>query len=774
MGKFSHFILLCVALAWITLSFYSVYAPFGPIGKILSYPNGIFSRQIPDQNIEFSGTGVDCKISLDAYGVPTIEAKKAEDVAFGVGFMQARDRYFQMELITRAVQGRLSELMGDLVLKKDIFWRPLNADSLARNDLKSLQTSKPDVYNYIMAYNKGVRFYLDQEGRKERFFEYSLLCEKPRDWEDHYPLLLSYYMSEMLAYDRMGAVWDNNLNKMSQRTYDLFFNPALTPAYEHVYPDTFKAKIYEPVIAADTILDSLEAFDGTAHQDRLGIGSNNWAISKGKSKSGKAILCNDTHLNISLPNPWYQVHLICDDFHVQGFSIPCVPYVLSGNNDYIAWGITNGYWDEVDLFKLKISDDSSGYIVDGKEKPFKIVEHVIEVKGKDDYVLKSKYSVHGIVKSSKNGLYAEKWYALDFESSIHAFDKIMRSKNWNGFREGLRNFTFPPQNFAYADVNGNVGMISAGKMPAKPASYRGEMLDGSISFEPQFLAFEELPQRFSGDSGYVSSANQMQGASNYFINYFWGEPYRGERINQFLESKPQLIADDMKILHLDKIDLAAKKTIALYDSVELNKSADTWMGELRAWNGEMNPILKTPVKYQILHQSINKTVRDLLEKEGVKWWADYYRILDVLAKDTIVMNGKTLASKNLLSSALDSAIVYYKAEVNDSLTYGDISPFYAKHILQLPGLGRKIEAKGGGGFTVDVNSGGGKHGASMRTIIEMGNQPGVQTILAGGQSGRVNSIHYADQLEMWKSGAYNQVKFEKGEKRSVNFVFKAN
>lgn len=762
MRKTLHVFLLLLSLGWLMLAFRSVYKPFAPVIKLCSYPEGVFFRTVPADEISMEGTGYTASVSFDQYGVPAIKGNSSKDVAFALGFMHARDRYFQMELITRTVQGQLSEVLGGLTLDKDIFWKPLDIDEKAKRDFEKLAKENPDVYNYLMAYNEGVNYYLDHEKPSERFFEYALLDTKPRKWENHYPLLVSYYMSHMLSYDESDLAWANNLNSMPADLYSLFYS-GKTNNYPYIYSQTFNTDTASGFDAGKMAFNNTPVkVDQEELEKSLSKGSNNWAISAAKSKSGNAILCNDTHLDIMMPSPWYQVQISCPEFHVQGFTVPCVPYVLTGNNENIAWGITNGHWDEVDLFSLKFNADSTKCIVGGKEENIEMKEHSIAVKGEEDYAFTTKYTSHGIIKNVDSIVFAEKWYVLDFQSSIHAFDGLMKAKNWGDFNSALQNYTFPPQNFVYSDTKGNVGMISAGKLPLRASNYRGEILDGSKPAAAEFIAFKNLPQYYSGDTGFVSSANQLQAKTNYYINHYWTEPYRALRISEFLGGSQKLTAEDMKHLQTDKKDLSAVATLKAFERLpaqELNDEQRHFIDPLKSWNDNMGGDLKEPVKYYYLKNAIENNIQHILRDHyHLSWFPSYANLLSALSADTIYLAGQNMQSKMILKNSLDTAIVWFKKYTNEEVKYESFSPFYLDHILKIPGAGREVAGKGGSAYTVDVN-GSGVHGASMRTIIELGPTMNVQTILAGGQSGRVNSRHYDDQVVPWKDGVYNTIDF---------------
>lgn len=770
--KIKHSILLLISIGWIILMCIRVYNPFSSIGKLFSYPEGLFNRDLPQAEIEFEDVGYNCEISFDKFGVPTISGDKSDDVAFGVGYMHARDRYFQMELITRTVQGNLSEIMGDLTINSDLFWKPMHCDSLAKKELEYLQKNDPEVYNYLQSYSDGIKFYLENEKQDEQFFEYILLDENPRMWEDHYPLLLSFYMSNMLAYDENKFDWASNLSNMSESDFNQFYKTLESDNYPYIFNDSvsFSNKIPKINISKENLVATI--FNQKDFKKQLSIGSNNWVISNRKSSSNNSLLCNDTHLDIKLPNPWYQVHLICDEFHVQGFTIPCIPYVVSGNNDKIAWGITNANWDEVDLFQLKLSKDSLKYILDKKEYNFSLKRDVIKVKGEEDIIIETKYSIHGIVKNKNGVVFAEKWHALDFFGSSASFSAIMKSNDWDSFKNGLKKYTFPAQNFVFSDAKGNIGAISAGVLPYRFKDYRGELLDGSISHKFTYVPFNDLPQQYGNDSEFLYSANQLPAKSNYYINYSWAEQYRASRINTVLSQKTKLNFLEMKSLQTDQVDNSFFEIIKLYDSISFDNKQEKWFHELRKWDGNMNAESKVALKFHMLTLSFEHYFNEYFNGKKITRTPSMNHMINALRNESIKLNDKMVSTEKVKRSIVDYSIILYNQYVKGDMNYGNFSPFFLNHILGIPGLGDMVDGKGGNSNTVDVN-GYSEHGASMRTIIELSeNSTHIETILAGGQSGRVNSPDYRNQTRMWKEGEYNKIDFRINNKKKVNIRFK--
>lgn len=750
-----HFFVLVIAILWLSLSFRTLYSPLTTLGVLFSYPQGIFFMENPSDELIFTASDYNVDIYFDDFGVPSIKGDKANDVAYGIGFMHARDRYFQMEMITRTVQGRLSEVLGELTLQNDIFWKPLYTDDLAKQEWQNIKTHDPSVYEYLMAYNEGIRKYLSTEKKSERFPEYRFLGEEPRMWKDHYPLLLSYYMSYMLAYSGNDLDWALFQSKLPEMLFKELFS--VQTDYPYMFSNTF-GKVDEFLSTLDTTHTArANNIDRKMLEKKQSIGSNAWVVSNSKSEGSGALLCNDTHLTVSLPNPWYQAHLICEDFHVQGFTIPCNPYVLSGNNEHIAWGITNTHWDEVDIYKLHVENDE--YIVDGEPKEFELNKNIVLVKNGEDYTFESKHTNFGIVRERDDEFYAERWHALEFRSSVLTFEKLNIAKNWDEFRNALRAFTYPPQNFVFADKKGNIGMMSAGKLPYRPSSYTGEMIDGSKSSTVKYVDFEDLPQQYFGDSLYTSTTNQMQAKASYYFNYNWTAPYRALRINEILSAKQRLSVEDMKAAQTDKADRSFDATMELYELLSLTNNRLDYFSELSKWDGHVAHSSRGAVYYYYLYHAIAQNFDALLEeKYDFGWRPSYEKILEYV-DPRIKRENSIVSSDQFLLAALDTAMTWREKYASDETVYAEVQPFLMNHILRFPGLGRTVAKKGGNSNTLDVN-GYGEHGASMRSLIHLGqDNTEIFTVLAGGQSGRVTSSNYANQVDNWKNGNYNEVNF---------------
>lgn len=779
--KIIYSVFLLISIAWIGLSLYS---PMGlnSIGSLLTFSSGLPGLESPDAepgtfNFKTEGN-YKVTIKVDSFGVPHIFGKTANAAGFGIGYMQARDRYVQMELMTRSVQGQLCELVGESKLESDLFWKKYDFDQKAKEALQHMSSTHPEHYEFIIAYSEGVNYYLQNEPSHQRAFEYKMLNTKPRQWEPHYSLLLPYYMSHMLTYRDWKIARQEILDHIPLNVQEQLYNyrhadypyihPGLAPPATHDIIDGASNPWDNPNMLGDTT----QLLDGTTaealellekREQQAGLGSNNWAVAPTRSASGKAMLCNDTHLGLTMPGPWYEMHIVCPDFHTYGFGIPCSPHIISGTNQAMAWGITNGGWDLNDYYRLEVNPDNANqYKLDGEWTDFMIDSVVVSIKGKADHIVLQKRTVHGFADTIGNEWFAEYWYASETNTTALTFGELAYAKTFDDFKNALGHFNYPPQNFAYADRAGHIGIISAGNMPLRDPSYDGRILDGTVTPPTrEFVPFPELPQTRDPEQKFVQSANQNPGFKDYYINYYWPEPYRAQRINDFLSSKEVLSANDMKTLHADISDISSDVLKELY-KVHFGDNIPEFVQPLMDWDGIMDGTKHEPLRYTYLRRAVIKNMGHLISSEyGMVELPNYSLMLRHLKRsDTVTVGTQNIDVRQFLLLAVDSC--KYQMMTVDSMQnptehlYSELSTINMDHILKLPNFGEVIPNKGGSANSPNVNHSG-MHGPSMRTIFELGNPVIAHTIHPAGQSGRINSKHFRDQVPFWIKTQYRTI-----------------
>jgi penicillin amidase len=765
-----YYVLLILSMGWIVGTFYGPMGLNG-LGSLLTFGSGLAGLESPDAEpgtIEIDTEGqYSCSVKIDSFGVPHIYGAKAKDVGFGMGYVQARDRYIQMELMTRVASGKISEFVGDKGLDSDIFWRKFDFEEKAKRDLENLKNNYPKHYEYLLSYNAGIEYYLANEAPSEREFGYNLLGQQPRKWEAHYGFLVPYYMSHMLAYKDWKLGWQVALQKLPENVLDALFDfrheeyPYIHPAFAP--SDTVIAAIPMAPLQTSSFYELSDL--GSDYYDNrdveASIGSNNWAVSPARSISGKAMLCNDTHLKVSFPGPWYEAHLVSDDFHTYGFTIPGSPHIISGTNENIAWGETNGAWDLNDWFILEINPKNTNqYKLDGTWTNFESKTLSIGIKGKPDHEVTLLSTVHGFVDTIGEEVFATRWHCNTQNTVFLAVSELAYASNEHEFDQALSYFNYPPQNVVYADIEGNIGLISAGSMPVHDEDYNGEFLDGTTSKEWSYVPHSENLRTVNPAEGFVESANQNPGFPDHYLNFTWSMPWRGHRIREVFNERPAFTVAEMAALHTDITDASFSPFIRLFNKHFPNPAdLPDFVSPLMGWDGAMEHDKYEPFLYHFMQGSVQdvmqQTVFDEFGAVDYLWYDQVLRYL--AANDTIRIGSTVMPTKAMLEKIVaecERHVIEDLGYTNPTEhLYSEISAFEIDHLLRLPGLGAKISDKGGSANTPNVNTRK-SHGASMRTIFEMGSPVIAHTILPGGQSGRANSLNHTNQLDMYLKGEY--------------------
>ncbi|MFA0962353.1 cyclic peptide export ABC transporter [Roseivirga sp. BDSF3-8] len=764
--------LMALCTLWIAGTFYKL-PGVAPAGYLLGYSQGIASVPIESKEdlvlqTNFNGS---VSISIDTLGIPHIFGKDAPSVAYGLGYMHAKDRYFQMEMMCQMVQGRLSESLGKKAVNLDRFWVSKEVDSKARQVLQDFKSSDPELYTYIHAYGEGVREYL-QSRQAKTFPEYAVLGKQPMEWEDHHSLMVSWYMSFVLSFTDVHVQRQIMLEKLPADVLQILF-PLHPDNQEYIIPSPDSKTVEPRVIAqlkANPALTSIHEFDMLQYYD--GKGSNNWAISDEKSAMNEAVLCNDPHLALSLPTPFYEVQLACPEFHAYGFSLPAAPFVISGHNENIAWGITNAEWDVSERYLLKVNPENPNqYEVDGAWKNMERKDFVLQYPNGKDTTLHIKYTDFGQVIETDSSTYAFMWHPGQKNYSFKAFYGLGKAKNWDNFREALSYYSYPPQNFVYADKENNIGMLCAGKMPLKPAGYAGGLLDGTQSVNWEYIPIDSLPQVYNPSRNFVSSANQEPVNNGTYYNFHWAKDnFRAKRINQVLSSTEKIEVQDLKDLFEDQKDLSVALLQQLLMKYRLD-AASPVNDEFMNWNGTMEANGYLPVVSELIRKHIVEEVTGSviaaygLPEESPVWTPSFKQIGEYfIENDTLTLDHTFLMGRGILTVALqktDSALHNkYGDDWRKKADYGTDSEVLISNISGIPGLGARVPAFGGNKNTVNVHS---NVHAAFRSMVIMSEPVQSYMVLAGGQSGKWNNANYRDQLGNWKDNDMRKTQFSNRE-----------
>jgi penicillin amidase len=424
---------------------------------------------LPQLDGQLAVDGVQGQVDLhrDAQGLLALEGRSRADIAFGLGFAHAQERFFQMDLQRRSAAGELSELFGPLALASD---RDTRVHRFRFRAQRNLALATPGVRRLLEAYAAGVNAGLTHLFRAP--FEYAVLRAEPVPWrpEDSYLVLLAMTLvlqDEQARFERgMGLMHD-------VLPPDLF---AFFTQQGGRWDAPLHGESFEELPVPGTGFDALPALDGDLTQTRftngdLFPGSNNWALDGRFTTHGGALVADDMHLGLRAPNIWYRAAWTDprNGRTVSGLTLPGVPFLVAGSNGRVAWGFTNTQGDWTDVIQLDVSEDGKAYRVPGGWAPFTRHEELIAVKGADDEIVRIRETRWGPVigKDHRGRELALRWTAHDPEGANFRVTGLELADNVFDPVAGAHEFGIPHQNLVIGDQDGNIAWTIAGPVPRR-------------------------------------------------------------------------------------------------------------------------------------------------------------------------------------------------------------------------------------------------------------------------------------------------------------------
>ncbi|KPI09059.1 penicillin acylase family protein [Streptomyces mirabilis] len=511
-------------------------------------------------------------VKRDGNGIPQIYASSDEDLFMAQGYVQAQDRFYEMDVRRHMTSGRLSEMFGSGQVKNDEFLRTMGWDRVAKEEYdKKLSAS---TKKYLQAYAKGVNAYLKGKDGKDISLEYAALGftndYKPQEWTP----VDSVAWLKAMAWDLRGNMQEEIDRSLMTSRLGPKQIADLYPEYPYSRNKTITQEgQYDSVTGSyvqgsgTTLGSGTQSTAGTGLagnttapnglQSQLsklynvldnvptavgvngnGIGSNSWVVAGKYTITGKPLLANDPHLSASLPSVWYQMGLHCTSvsskcqYDVSGYTFAGMPGVVIGHNQDIAWGMTNSGVDVTDLYLEKITGE--GYERDGKVLPFTTRRETIKVAGGADKTIVVRETKDGmpllsdrddeLVKVGKKATVdsgapdrgdgyaiALRWTALDPGNSMDAVFQLDRASNWTEFRTAAASFDVPSQNLIYADTNNHIGYQLPGKIPIRAKGDDGSLPSPGWDSKYKWTGYikqSELPYEYDPKRGYIVTANQ--------------------------------------------------------------------------------------------------------------------------------------------------------------------------------------------------------------------------------------------------------------------------
>jgi penicillin amidase len=762
-----------------------------------------------DGTVTLNGLDGEVEIIRDSVGVPHVYASTLHDLFMAQGYVHAQDRFFQMDFSRHLGAGRISEMFGSSQVDTDIFLRTFGWERIAQEELAQMDSEQRAL---MYAYAEGVNAYLADRSGAKLSFEYVILGflasdYEPPPWDPTHTLTWAKVMALDLSLGRGG--WEDLdraqiMNTMEEEHYRELF-PAYPQDHPIIIPDEPFGAGYSDNGFLSTLLEKIDLRDTSWTSGPLDkdIGSNNWVVSDALSETGAPILANDPHLGVQMPSIWYENGLHCQPMsdicpiNVTGFSFPGVPAVIIGHNDRIAWGVTNVGPDIADLYIEKINPTNPNqYEVNGEWLNMTIVEEQINVAGGDPVTIEVRHTRHGPVFSDiddgfddlaestglevpENYAVSLRWTALETTKVFETFLDLALAEGWEDFRDALRKFAVPSQNFVYADVEGNIGYQMPGQIPIRTNG------DGTIPVPGWtdeyewlgYIPFEELPYSFNPPRGYLVTANNAVIGSEYeySISKTWAMGYRAQRIEDLIEEDEKLSIEDMQIFQGDNFDPMAQILVPIITKLTFaDERTAELVGSLEEWDFMNDADSREAAIYNAIWKNLlvatfgddfpenipgfNRAfaiMERLVHEPGSEWW-------DIV--DTANIEGRDEIFHIAISAAIEE-LEDKLGSNSDRWTWGELHTVTFESQLGIGPLGL-IFNRGpfptSGGSSMVNNTGWGvqsdyKVGGlpSMRMVVDLSDMSNSFTMHTTGQSGHAFHPHYIDMAEPWANIAFH-------------------
>jgi len=550
-----------------------------------------------DKTYRLPGYSAPVDVEFDDFGIPRILAESGEDAYRALGFVAARERLFQMDLFRRHGAGRLAEILGPPLLDSDRWHRVMGFAQVAAGILDRLPL---DQRALLRAYAEGVNQAMSEMPILP--FECLLLGYRPEPWREEDSLLVILGMFENLTWqigeqERMATVMERVLGSKV-----LAFLTPDSDRYSSRVSERGPGWRPELPIPRKELAELLRGNRSDRHQAGLvsipavPTGSNGWLVAAGKTWDGRAILANDMHLELKVPNIWYRAEVHSEGNHVAGFTLPGVPLFISGTNRRIGWGFTNTAGDFVDFVVLETEPENPrAYRTPEGPMDFGERKETIRVRGMPDVTLSVATTRWGPVLPEvlPGRSVAVHWTALDPEATDLGLLYLSEAEDVSEALAVLKRAGGPPLNALVADSHGDIGWTYTGRIPARSGLdglTSRSWADGSRGWKG-YIAPDEIPQRVNPPQGFLVSANQRMLGTAYphVIGQDFDSGYRAWRIAEQLEAMRGITERDLLKLQLDtktdfyrpyqRLALAAlAETPGAVDSSDLRRNLEAWDG----------------------------------------------------------------------------------------------------------------------------------------------------------------------------------------------------
>ncbi len=766
------------------------------------------SRSLPEYSgiREVAGISATVEIVRNNANVPHIFGQTDNDVFYALGYAHAQDRMWQMTVLRRTAQGRLSELFGDRTVRIDEVMRRFDIYNLS---VSSLDAQTDDTKSALRAYANGVNAWLNavNDGSRGR--------GAPEMWLFNHPIAPWQPADSIAILKLMALDLTSNLNdEVLRARTSLLLDPervkdilpddptsalAALPAYANLVPDVPR---YTPNVQL--------AYDPLSPINPRGLSgaSNAWAASAARSATGSTLLANDPHLRLTAPSIWYLARLELESGGVIGGTIPGMPVILSGRSDTVGWGLTSAGVDDQDIFIEEVNPDNPDeYRGPDGWVPFRTRDSIITLKDAPAVTLKLRWTANGPVMprsqfdlgtiTPEGHAASIAWTALSGrDTSMSAALQITKSRSVEEAITAGRDFIAPAMNLTLADRN-RVAMKTIGALPARDAAHQSQGRLPSFGYLPENrwqgrFPYEDNPAFLDPEGGIIGNTNNktVDRPFPHHVSFDWGDTQRINRWRRLMQAREVHTRDSFIEAQLDTVSFAALTLSTLM-------GADLWftgdaapsgtperrrqdaLNLLSAWNGEMNEHLPEPLIYAAWARAVQqRLIRDELGPLAAEFTHVNPVFIERVFRDIdgagiwcdVIQSAPVETCTDIARQAMDDAIIWITENHGDAIEavrWGDAHVATHDH----PVLGKTPllewvvnirQSTSGGDHTLQRAKTSGRdpdpfqnvHAAGYRGVYDFADPDSSVFIISTGQSGHPLSRYYDNLGELWRRGEY--------------------
>jgi len=730
------------------------------------------------------------KVVRDEKGMAYIYAADLHDALMAQGFITAQDRLFQMELTRMFAQGRICELAGEQAKGLDTRMRTIGFHRNAKKHAKILNKKSRA---FFQAYADGVNQYIERY-KDEHHVEFGLAGIAPSKWEIDDILSILYYMGWSTAANIDTEIVAQMLvekvgPKKAREIFPVNTNPAdtLSLASVHTGKDVSNLEATGIDLSADKNLMAL-----LEESSSLEVGSNNWAVAPGRTESGRAMMCNDPHLDTTMiPGPMYPLGLITPKFRAVGAIIPGMPGMIIGRTRHVAMGITNSYGDAQDLYVETVDPNNPGRYMEGSRSiPFEVINETLKIKDKNsdkgyrEEEITIRLTRRGpVISGVMPGLATDKiitvrWSPFETMQSVTGLEDLMECQTVFDVKRELGKVTMVMLNFVFADAKNNIAWHTTGRLPIRS---QGESIAPHVVKDGRdnwigWIPFVKMPSMYNPKKGWVGTSNHNTVFSDYpyYVSSYFASYYRYARMMELFGSKEKFTAEDSWNFQRDIKNKMAEKLAPVIGRV-LQKHEDTReMGELLLnWDffdrkEDAAPAVLQTVYTHMAHNTFKDELGEELTSTMLNSWYFWQNRFEnmVLAGSSVWFDDKTTETaermEDIILKSAREVLDEYGSDPDD-YAWGDMHQMGFVSAIMREGALKYIIGEGpypmdGSGETlyraiykfsnpyeVTVS-------AAMRMVVDFSDEDKVLSVISAGTSGRIFDDHFKDQADAYMNG----------------------